>query len=92
MKGYIQISLFFYLLKKVDKFFFAGVVPIDLLAIIRILVRNGHFSIVQYNEALRRLDFTSYEKDDKPCPVPVSFSKKIFKLKGKAIRGVHEII
>ena len=63
----------------------AGVVPVDLLAIIRLLSRSGHFSISQYNEVLKRLEFASFESSDKPCPVPLSQSKKFTKLKGKAI-------
>jgi hypothetical protein len=58
---------------------------LDLLAIIRILAKNGQFSVLQYNEALKKLEFRSHESSDKPCPVPVSLSKKVTKLKGKAI-------
>ena len=57
----------------------------DLLAIIRILVKNGQFSFDEYNEALARLEFSSYEKNDKPCQVPNTASLKVIKLKGKAI-------
>ena len=74
-----------HLLALLLKPFISGVVPLDLLAIIRILAKNGQFSIFQYNEALKRLGFRSYESSDKPCPVPVTYSKKVTKLKGKAI-------
>ena len=65
-----------------------GVIPEDLLAIIRILEAKGWFTVVQYNKALERLEFTSYESSDKPYPVPVS--KSVKKLKGKAVSNwVH---
>ena len=60
-------------------------VPLDLLAIVRILVAKGHFTIIEYNDALKKLGYFSYESSDKPCPVPQSKSKKIYKLSGKAI-------
>ena len=67
-----------------------GVVPVDLLAIIRLLAKNGQFSLTQYNEALNKLKFSSSESSDKPCPVPLSLSKKFTKLRGKAISNwVH---
>lgn len=69
---------------------FEGVVPEDLLGIIRILAVKGWFSLDQYNIALAGLRYTSYEKNDKPCPVPTS--SKIKKLKGKAVRQGFQII
>ena len=65
-----------------------GVIPGDLLAIIRILSRQGSFTIVQYNEALINLGYPAYESSDKPCPVPEK--SNIRKLKGKAVSNwVH---
>ena len=67
---------------------FEGIIPQDLLGIIRILANNGQFSISQYNSALHRLGFLSYERNDKPCPVPTS--PKVKQLKGKAVsQWVH---
>ena len=60
---------------------FEGVIPEDLLGIIRILAHNGQFSIADYNCALVRLGFSSYETADKPLPVPASSTVK--KLRGK---------
>ena len=59
-----------------------GVVAEDLLSIIKDLVNKRWFSIEQYNNALKSFGWYSYEKMDRPQPVPVS--KKILKLKGKA--------
>ena len=61
---------------------FTGVVPADLLGIVRILSREKQFTIVEYNESLRRIGFSSYEAGDKPYPIPTSMSSKITKLKG----------
>ena len=67
---------------------FEGVVPEDLLSIIRILSSGGVFTIEKYNETLLSLGFSSYEAGDKPCPVPTS--SKVKKLKGKAVSNwVH---
>ena len=67
---------------------FEGIIPQDLLGIIRILANNGQFSITDYNSALHRLGFLSYESNDKPCPVPTS--PKVKHLKGKAVsQWVH---
>ena len=60
-----------------------GVIPIDLLSINRILELKGWFSIAQYNETLDRFKFTSYERNDKPYPLPSS--KSVKKLRGKAV-------
>ena len=60
-----------------------GVIPSDLLSINRILVYNGCFSITQYNEALESFEFFSYERNDKPYPLPTVNSVK--KLRGKAV-------
>ena len=65
-----------------------GVIPEDLLSIIRILSLKGWFTISEYNILLERLGFTSHESNDKPYPVPES--KKVKKLKGKAVSNwVH---
>ena len=63
---------------------FEGVVPLDLLGIIRILSSKGWFNLDQYNSALVGLGYKSNEMNDKPCPIPVS--NKVKKLKGKAVR------
>ena len=60
-----------------------GVVPEDLLSIIRILSSKGWFSIDAYNIALRDFGWPSYETGDKPQSVPIS--TKSVKLKGKAV-------
>ena len=60
----------------------------DLLAVIRILVCKGQFTISEYNSALQQLGFYSYEAGDKPYPVPISRSAKISKLKGKAVSNL----
>ena len=57
----------------------------DLLAIIRVFVLKGHFTVAKYNEYLENIGFSSYEMGDKPCSVPVSRSSKITKLSGKAV-------
>ena len=58
------------------------------MGIIRILSAKGWFSIDQYNNALVRLGYLSYESGDKPCPLPTS--SKVKKLKGKAVSNwVH---
>ena len=62
--------------------FVLGVVPADLLGVIRILASERKFRIDEYNESLKRIGFSSHEGGDKPYPVPTSRSKKITKLKG----------
>ena len=57
----------------------------DLLAIIRVLVSQGQFTVAEYNASLENLEFRSYEMGDKPCTVPVSRSAKVTKLSGKAM-------
>ena len=63
-----------------------GVIPEDLLSIIRILSVKGWFTISQYNNTLERLGFTSHESGDKPYPVPSS--NKVKKLSGKALSNL----
>ena len=60
-----------------------GVIPEDLLAIIRILSKKGWFSIAEYNVAMENLGFLGYERNDRPYPVPTASNVK--KLKGKAL-------
>ena len=62
---------------------FEGVIPEDLLCIIRILVSKGWFTLQQYNTTLHNLEYAAYETGDKPYPVPTS--SKVKKLKGKAV-------
>ena len=63
-------------------------IPEDLLGIIRILSAKGWYTLEQYNNALKNLGYQSYERGDKPCPVPTKISVK--KLKGKAVSNwVH---
>ena len=60
------------------------------MGIIRILANRGQFSVEDYNKSLMNLKFSSYESGDKPYSVPVTRSKKIRKLKGKAVsQWVH---
>ena len=67
---------------------FEGVIPEDLLGIIRILSSKGWFTINQYNNALQNIKYLSYERGDKPCPVPTKSG--VQKLKGKAVSNwVH---
>ena len=63
----------------------------DLLGVIRILANKGHFTINEYNSALQRLGFSSYEAGDKPYPVPTSRSSKISNLKGKAVSNLVHV-
>ena len=65
-----------------------GIIPSDLLAINRILSSKGCFSIDQYNCALGNFEFSSYERNDKPYPLPIKNSVK--KCRGKAVsQWVH---
>ena len=58
------------------------------MGIIRILSVKGWFTLDQYNKALQTLVYLSYERVDKPCPLPTS--SKVKKLKGKALSNwVH---
>ena len=61
-----------------------GVIPIDLLFIIRTLSSEGWFALESYNTALDRFQFSEEELRSKPQPVPEP-SSKIKKLRGKAI-------
>ena len=66
-----------------------GIVPEDLLSIIKALSARGWFTIDAYNERLRKLGWQSYESRDRPESV-VSGGKSASKLKGKAIsQWVH---
>ena len=65
---------------------YEGIIPEDLLGAIRILSSKGLFTLLQYNEALKNIGYTSYESGDKPCPVPTS--SKVKKLKGKAVSNL----
>ena len=62
---------------------FEGVVPQDILGILRILSSQHFFTIEQYNQSLKSLGYSSYESGDKPMPLPLD--KKVKKLKGKAL-------
>ena len=67
---------------------FEGIIPEDLLGVIRILSSKNWFSLEQYNNALIALGYSSHESGDKPCPVQLS--SKVKKLKGKAVSNwVH---
>ena len=59
-----------------------GVASQDLLGIIRILSREGWFSIEQYNMKLKDLKCEYYESSDRPQLVPTN--NKVGKLVGKA--------
>ena len=60
-----------------------GVIPEDLLIIIRALAQKGWLSIESYNKTLHRFKWSSYEASDKPQFVPKD--GKVKKLKGKAV-------
>ena len=65
-----------------------GVIPSDLLAINRILLLKGWFSLSQYNSELENFEFSSYERNDKPYPLPSQ--KSVKKCRGKAVsQWVH---
>ena len=68
-----------------DSFLVLGVIPEDLLGIIRILAVKGQFGIADYNLSLKRLGFSSYEAADKTYQVTTSRSAKVTKLTGKAV-------
>ena len=61
---------------------FEGVVAQDLCGIIKILSEKGWFSLDDYNNALKKQEFKSFERDDKPQEIK-SFKAK--KLPGKAV-------
>ena len=60
-----------------------GVVAEDLLSITRGLSKKGWFSLEKYNTTLKNFGWLAYELSDKPQPVPLS--RKVMKLKGKAV-------
>ena len=60
-----------------------GVVAEDLLSVTRGLLNKGWFSLEKYNSTLKDFGWLSYELSDKPQPVPLS--RKVAKLKGKAV-------
>jgi hypothetical protein len=65
-----------------------GVLPQDLLGIIRILINKGWFSLTDYNNALRTIKYSRQESSNKPQEV--SSNPKIKKLAGKAVSNwVH---
>ena len=65
--------------------YYLGVVPLDLLAMIRIMETIGLITTVEYNKALNTLEFSASEGSDKPYPVPEFKSKKTTRLSGKAM-------
>ena len=65
-----------------------GVLPQDLLGIIRILINKGWFSLDDYNKALRNIKYSRQESSNKPQEVPSS--PRVKKLAGKAVSNwVH---
>jgi len=68
--------------------FSEGVVPQDLLGVLRILEIKKWFKMEDYNRALKNMKFSRQEASSKPQLVPVI--KKIKRLSGKAIsQWVH---
>ena len=59
-----------------------GVIAQDLCGVIKILSLKGWFTIQEYNQALQRHKFKSYEMNDKPQLIS---SNKAMKLPGKAV-------
>ena len=59
-----------------------GVIPQDLLGIIRILIEKSWFTLEQYNLALKNLKYSAQESSNKPQEVPSN--SKVKKLPGKA--------
>ena len=57
-----------------------GVVAQDLFGGIKILIKKGWFTLEEYNHALNKVGYSSYEASDRPQDVP----KKGRKLSGKA--------
>ena len=62
--------------------FISGVLPQDLLGIIRILVSMGWFQLDEYNKALRDFKYSTKEASNKPQQVVGQL--RIKKLSGKA--------
>ena len=69
--------------KSLHSTLFESVIPSELLSINHILELKGWVYIAQYNETLDRFQFTSYEINDKPYPLPSN--KSVKKLRGKAV-------
>ena len=61
---------------------FEGVVAQDLLGVIKILSHEGWFTLLDYNSSIKRQDFKSYERNDKPELIKTF---KAHKLSGKAV-------
>ena len=59
-----------------------GVLPQDLLGIVRILVNKGWFSLAEFNKALKSIKYSRQESSNKPQEV--TSSNKVKKLAGKA--------
>ena len=66
-----------------------GVIPEDLLGIIRTLASKGWFSVDDYNKRLKDTTWKSSEANDKPQSVPVA--RQVKKLKGKALSHLVHI-
>ena len=60
----------------------SGVIAQDLMGVIKILSSKGWFSIEEYNEALHKHKFKSYENADRPMSIK---NPKANKLQGKAV-------
>ena len=61
---------------------FSGVVAQDLCGVIKILSSKGWFTLQEYNQALMKRSFKSYERNDKPLAIK---NPKARKLQGKAV-------
>ena len=65
-------------------FNFTGIIPQDLLACLKILVKLKYFNQIQYNEAMLKVNFKGHEK-------PEPLDTKLAKLKGKALSHLSHI-
>ena len=65
-------------------FNFTGVIPLDLLACLKILIKLRYFTQTQYNEAMKQVN---YKGHDKPEPLDT----KLTKMKGKALSHFSHI-